>query len=597
MKNKLKTLLALVLVFAMLLPGAALASDSEAVEYADESGVVSSSEEIIYGVLDGSGAPDSVYAVVILTADEAGETAYYGPFGKVANLTDTTVLKCEDGRMSGDIPEGLFYFQADLTDLSLPWFVEITYTLDGEEVTAQELGGATGALEIHIKTTQNTDVNSAFWDAYLMQVTVTLGTENCSNIVADGATIANSGSDKTVAFTLLPGTEGDLTVTADVKDFVMDGITIAAVPYTMADMLDNIGDLTSGLGQLTNAVSLLSQGASSLSDGAAALQSGAMSFGDGLAEISSNSDTLVNASSQILAALNQINSALSSLSNLTGEVDLSSLAFLPNALNSLASGLESASAQLGSLPETLNNALAAVNSALDSISYGVSAADIAELELANPGNAALQVLIANYYASVTLKTTLSDLVSNIQVSGTALTTAKAAIDSAASSARTLASQAQAAIDSATAGTGLGELSSLISGFSTLATEYASFHEGLVAYTGGVDALYSNWSELYGGMAAITAGTGELASGASQLDNSTSAIPSAVESLLADYTGVDFEPCSFLSERNQHVSAVQFVMTTAAIELPEQEAPAEEPVAEPGFFESLWLKIVDLFDGE
>ena len=74
MKKKLSILLALMLVVALLLPPAAFAADAQTPEYEDESGVVSTSEEIIYGVLGAEGEPDSVYAVVILTADEAGET-------------------------------------------------------------------------------------------------------------------------------------------------------------------------------------------------------------------------------------------------------------------------------------------------------------------------------------------------------------------------------------------------------------------------------------------------------------------------------------------------------------------------------------------
>lgn len=55
-----------------------------------------------------------------------------------------------------------------------------------------------------------------------MQAALTLDTEKCSNIQADGATIANVGADKQISYTILPGKGLDAEITADVTDFEMD---------------------------------------------------------------------------------------------------------------------------------------------------------------------------------------------------------------------------------------------------------------------------------------------------------------------------------------------------------------------------------------
>lgn len=600
MKNKIRVILGLIVIFSLLLSTVAFAADTEpqeaAVEYQDESGPVSASEEIIYGVLDGSGVPDKLYAVVVLTADKAGDTAYYGPYEEVTNLSDTVPLQCENGRMSGSIHAGRFYFQAELSRLELPWLVDISYSLDGAEISPQELSGASGKLEITIHTTQNEGINPIFWDAYLIQATVTLSTECCRNIVAEGATVANAGSDKSITFMALPGSEGSMTVSADVEDFSMSGISIAAVPYTMAGMLENVDELTDGLGQLTGAVSQLSDGAVALSAGAGELQAGAAAFGDGLAELSSNSAALVDGSGQILAALTMINDSLSALSGLTEGFDMSSLELIPDALNGLAAEMEASSAELSALPEKLNALLAEANAALGSISGDISQEELDALVAANPDSAALQTLIANYYASAALKAPLSELVGSISFSDADFQNSKALLDSSAISARALAQQVQALLDAGSGDSAADGISSLIGGFSTLASEYSLFHEGLVAYTGGVDALNENWPALYGGISALASGTDALAFGAVQLDEGTSAIPGEVDAMLADYTGVEFEPCSFLSERNRHVTAVQFVLSTAAIEpaVVESETPDTATEDAAGFLENLWGKLVDLF---
>ena len=90
-----------------------------------------------------------------------------------------------------------------------------------------------------------------------------------------GGTAANAGGSKTVSLMVLPGSDGDVGLTADVHDFRMDGMTIAAVPYDVADSLGDMGEVTDGLGQLVDAISQLSDGASQLSSGASQLRGGA----------------------------------------------------------------------------------------------------------------------------------------------------------------------------------------------------------------------------------------------------------------------------------------------------------------------------------
>lgn len=62
--------------------------------------------------------------------------------------------------------------------------------------------------------------------------------------------------------------------------------------------------------------------------------------------------------------------------------------------------------------------------------------------------------------------------------------------------------------------------------------------------------------------------------------------SEIDSMMEDYEFPAWEPVSFASASNENTVAVQFVLTTAAIEVP--EAPAPEPEPEPE------LSIIDRF---
>ena len=101
---------------------------------------------------------------------------------------------------------------------ALPWDIAISYTLDGEPVDAAELGGMSGRLGIDISIVDGGMEDGSFYDNFMVQVSVTMNSQICRNITAEGATIANSGSDKQINFTAMPGTDSEFALTADVTD-------------------------------------------------------------------------------------------------------------------------------------------------------------------------------------------------------------------------------------------------------------------------------------------------------------------------------------------------------------------------------------------
>lgn len=115
----------------------------------------------------------------------------------------------------------------------------------------------------------------------MLQITVTLDASLCTEIEAEGATIANAGGDKTLAFTVLPGAEASYTISAEVRDFEMAGLTIAGVDYDIASAMGDTTEITDGLGQLTDAISQLNSGTAELASGARSLPPGPRSSAPG----------------------------------------------------------------------------------------------------------------------------------------------------------------------------------------------------------------------------------------------------------------------------------------------------------------------------
>ena len=126
---------------------------------------------------------------------------------------------------------------------------------------AEELAGASGKLAIHLTTSRNEAVaESAFYDSFMLQITFTLPGGVAFDVQGEGATIASLGEDTTVAFTALPGHDGDFELTARVEGFHMDGVQIAALPYSSVVEMPDTSSMVSGMDDLSSAVSRLAEG-------------------------------------------------------------------------------------------------------------------------------------------------------------------------------------------------------------------------------------------------------------------------------------------------------------------------------------------------
>ena len=622
MKKRTLGALALALCFALsLFAVPAAAADAPA---------AAGAEEVIYAKLDAAGEPLSAYAVVALNGDAGESVTHYGAYTAVENLTDTSALTYEDGAVTATIPEGgRLYYQGTLESFELPWDIAIGYELDGRSISPAELGGQSGALEMTLSVKPNDAAPGAFADEMMLQITVTLDASLCKNITAGGATVANAGGDKTLAFTVLPGAEAEYTVTADVEDFTMAGLTIAGVKYDIASAMGDTAEITDGVGQMTDAISQLSDGASQLASGAGSLRSGAGSFGSGLSTLSAGSAELVAGSEQIAGALSQISASLpgagtdaeaaaaaAAAAGMDPEaaaaaaagaqsagagmtLDLSALAQLPAGLEQAADGLEQAGAALAQLAEGYGAAYPALAQAVEAIPEpSVSEEDIGALMALAPDNAALAALVANYQAAQTVKAVWAQASAAFEAVQDNLPTLAEGVNSAAASLRQTAQQISAAMSATGGQIDLSGLLQLTSGLSQLAQSYSAFHEGLVSYAGGVDALSANWSSVYSGISSLASGAGELSDGVAALNEETSKIPELIDELTGgsaeDESADGSAQASFLDERNEDTASVQFVIMTEGISEPEAEeepAPAEE---EQGFFAELWDRIVALF---
>lgn len=578
-------------------PAAAFAASSSTATY--------EKSEVVYATLAANGKPEAVYVVNRFDVEAAGTVVDHGDYTAVQNLTNETDLARVGDATTFEFEEGTLYYQGDAADTTLPWNVSIAYELDGKKVEADQLAGASGDLSIHVTTARNDAVDPAFYDSFMLQITFTLPGAVATEVAGEGATIAQSGEDTTVAFTVLPGQDGDFTLTAKTKDFEMAGAQIAALPYSSVIEMPDTDEMVDGMSTLSDAVSALADGTSSLAAGVDELTSGVQSLSSGSAAFGQGLNQLNGSSSQLVSASSQIGSALSAIASGLQGADLSQLdqlGQLPGGLNALADGLASTREGVEKVRDGYAVSLNALDGAIAAIPVGTLTEQQIGNLLANTSDpddlATAQQLATNYEAAQTVKGTYAATKAAFDGASQLLGSLPDALAQQEAALRSMASSLDAAVGDGQ----LDQLSQLADGIAQLSGQYGQFHEGLTQYASGLSALAGNYSQLSSGTSQLASGTGQLASGASelssgmgQLNASTITLPDTmkeqISELMADYDFPEFDPVSFMSSKNADVEAVQFVMTTAAIEQP--EAPEEE---EPEQEQTIWDRFIALFQG-
>jgi putative membrane protein len=566
-------------------------------------------DEVIYARLTAGGAVDSMYAVNHFDALEGGAVVDYGDYESVNNLTDTAGMTQNGDSVSFVMNNENFYYQGNMTSTDLPWIFELSYYLNGAQTEPRDMAGKSGKMEMRIAIRQNTGIDPVFYDHYMLQITVTLDAEKCTNIDAPDGTTASAGKNKVITYTVMPETDADFSLKADVSDFTMTGVQIAGVPYSMNVDMPDMDDKLEDLDKLPDAISDLNDGVGELASGANEMKSGADELVDGSAGIKAGLDQLSGNAGQLISGSVQIKDALSNIaaafnSGSMNNIDLSQMSQLPDGLAQLAQGLDGMSAGLTQLKDGFAPAYAALDSAIQGIPAGtVTQDDINALYavVTDPAQqAVLNQLAANYAAAQTVKGTYAGVKAAFDGVGTTIDSIVPSIDQMAATLEDMSAQIGGSLESLN---GLEQLGQLTSGLSKLSANYSSFHSGLVDYLNGVNTLASNYGAFHSGLASFGDGVGELDNGIGELHDGTDTLSGEVadlpdmmqeeiDKMKEKYLPVDFDPVSFTSSKNTDTKFVQFVLQCDGIEKPEaaEPAPAQEKT------ETFWDRLAALFTG-
>lgn len=250
-----------------------------------------------------------------------------------------------------------------VVDKELPVGVTVSYTLDGQPVTPEELAGQSGRVVIRFdydnrqfETVEIAGRQEKIYVPFTMLTGLLLDSNRFVNVEVSNGKLFNDGSRTVVAGLAFPGLQESLgldpeqlelpdyvEVTADVTDFALettvtmasnqlfdglaeedalgelDGLDGSVTELTdamgqlldgssqlydgLCTLLERSNELTAGIGQLAEGAETLKNGADQLDAGAVQLQAGAASLRDGLNTLAANNDALNAGAGQVFANL------------------------------------------------------------------------------------------------------------------------------------------------------------------------------------------------------------------------------------------------------------------------------------------------------
>ena len=283
-------------------------------------------KESVYTVLNSDGSVNTITVSDTLHSD-SGFSNYQdkSDLQNVENLKSSDPVNSSNGNLIWNTSDTDIYYQGT-SNKELPLTVKITYTLDGNVVSADDLVGKSGHLKINIKLSNSSKqsyvVNGKTYNLVTPFVTGIGGMfddDIFSNVTIDNGKVTSDSSHSIVVGVIVPGLKSGLSqvldsdlmhrlddyladevnIEADVTDFESPTLMMAAATSTdaikeeFAD-IDEFSSIFDKLDDLKEATKQLIDGSNSLYDGAVKLNDGVATLQDGTKQLVSGSQQVAD---------------------------------------------------------------------------------------------------------------------------------------------------------------------------------------------------------------------------------------------------------------------------------------------------------------
>ncbi|MBR1599822.1 MAG: hypothetical protein IJ661_13055 [Lachnospiraceae bacterium] len=251
----------------------------------------------------------------------------------IKNVKGNEKFTESNGELTWEANDADIYYQGTTTEKP-PVGVEISYKLDGKTVSADDLAGKSGNIEITLKYTNDTsyedDIDgetTKLQSPFLMASAIIMPVDNFSDIEVSQGKVVSEGSNQILVAYGMPGLFDSLKLADDTRekleDKLSDTVTIKAKVtdfemgsiYTVAtsdefseielDENSDMDELEDALDELEDASEALVSGTSTLSEGIGTLEDNFKDYAAGVSKVSKGASSLSAGAKKLSTGITQ----------------------------------------------------------------------------------------------------------------------------------------------------------------------------------------------------------------------------------------------------------------------------------------------------
>ncbi len=492
-----------------------------------------SKEETVYVMARENGSADKI--IVSEWLKNIGQRSLlkdYTELKEIENVKgDETFDVDEEGEGTWKAEGSDIYYQGEIQK-DLPVDMRIQYTLDGKKVSAKELAGESGQVEIRFDYTNNQKKGKVYVP-FVVMTSLALDNEIFTDVEVTNGKVINDGQTSLVVGYALPGLEESLdldesdvdipdhvVVKCKATDFALSGTMTVATSNLLDDLdvggIDSLDDLDHALDELESAASELQDGSATLEDGALKLQDGSSALKDGTGQLEKGSSKLKSGSKQLSKGTGSLYSGTKTLKEKIAQLG-SGLKAAKDGTAQLKSGagqLKTGAGDLESGAKQLQSGIKQASSSLDEAVAGLDQTVAGDKQVL----AGLEQLQNTVTALANAKQ--MDAAQAKQINAV-LTQAIGGLN------QTIAGQEQVSQGLKNGKSGLGELQT---GAGSLASGSSKLKTNLASLSGGADDLYAGIAAACEGAGLLEDGAGDLKDGAKATDKGAKSLSSGAAEL-------------------------------------------------------------------
>ena len=261
-----------------------------------------SKSETVYSNLDSNGkAYKTIVSTQLTNEDKSDEITDISNLLNIENTNGDETFKKEGNQIVWDSNGNNIYYKGE-SDKQLPVECKITYELNGEEISAEELKGKSGNVKIKINYTNNekhiVSINGkqvTMYTPFIIVAGTKIDNAKNKNIQITNGKIVDNGESTLAVGIAMPGMQEnigiskskidipeEIEISMETEDFEMGNIiAVVAVKGIDGDLTSDLNSMYSQINELANASNEILAGANQLKEGTSELVSGVDQLKDG----------------------------------------------------------------------------------------------------------------------------------------------------------------------------------------------------------------------------------------------------------------------------------------------------------------------------